>query len=90
MCNPCTLQTHYPDHTEISSEGEKQTSQMHYCNDSTRKSCADYAQLSREPRTRTLYINKTKQDKTKHKNILSPKGETKVLLSEEPVEETNS
>lgn len=50
--------------------------------DSTRKSCADHAQLSRESRTRTLYINKTKQDKTKLKNILSPYGETKVSLSQ--------
>jgi len=61
---------------------------MQYCDDSMRKSCADYAQPSREPRTRTLYINKTKQDKTKHENILSPKGETKVLLSDEPTKET--
>jgi hypothetical protein len=54
------------------------------CNgeESTRNSCADHAQLSREPRTRTLYINKTKQDKTKLKNILSPYGETKVSLSQ--------
>ena len=83
----CAHSAHYPDQTEISSEEEEQSLQIHDCRNSTRKSCANHAHLPRESRTRTLYINKTKQDKTKHKNILSPKGETKVFLSEEPAEE---
>jgi len=53
---------------------------MQYCDDSTRKSCADYAQLSREPRTRTLYINKTKQDKTKHKTFFLLKEKRKFCF----------
>jgi hypothetical protein len=88
VSNPCALPAHGDESLESSSELEERSSEMCNGEDSTRNSCADHAQLSREPRTRTLYINKTKQDKTKHKNILSPKGETKVLLSEEPTEET--
>ena len=87
VSNPCALSAHGDELLETSSELEERSSEMCNGEDSTRNSCADHAQLSREPRTRTLYINKTKQDKTKLKNILSPYGETKVLLSEEPTEE---
>jgi hypothetical protein len=82
VSNPCALSAHSDELIETSSEQEERSSEMCNGEDSTRKSCADHAQLSREPRTRTLYINKTKQDKTKLKNILSPYGETKVSLSQ--------
>ncbi len=81
VSNPCALPAHGNELLETSSELEERSSEMCNGEDSTRNSCADHAQLSREPRTRTLYINKTKQDKTKLKNILSPYGETKVSLS---------
>jgi len=82
VSNPCALSAHSDELIETSSEQEERSSEMCNGEDSTRKSCADHAQLSRESRTRTLYINKTKQDKTKLKNILSPYGETKVSLSQ--------
>jgi hypothetical protein len=82
VSNPCALSAHSDELIETSPELEERSSEMCDCEDSTRKSCADHAQLSREPRTRTLYINKTKQDKTKLKNILSPYGETKASLSQ--------
>ncbi|CCU83454.1 conserved hypothetical protein [Mesotoga infera] len=82
VSNPCALSAHGDELIETSSELEERSSEMCNGEDSTRKSCADHAQLSRESRTRTLYINKTKQDKTKLKNILSPYGETKVSLSQ--------
>ena len=86
VSNPCALPAHGDESLESSSELEERSSEMCNGEDSTRNSCADHAQLSREPRTRTLYINKTKQDKTKLKNILSPYGETKVSLSQSTVE----
>ena len=82
VSNPCALPAHGDESLESSSELEERSSEMCNGEDSTRNSCADHAQLSRESRTRTLYINKTKQDKTKLKNILSPYGETKVSLSQ--------
>jgi len=82
VSNPCALSAHGDESVATSSELEEQSSEMCDGEDSTRNSCADHAQLSRESRTRTLYINKTKQDKTKLKNILSPYGETKVSLSQ--------
>lgn len=82
VSNPCALPAHCDELIETSSELEERSPEMCDGDDSTRKSCADHAQLSRESRTRTLYINKTKQDKTKLKNILSPYGETKVSLSQ--------
>jgi hypothetical protein len=82
VSNPCALSAHCDESLEISSELEERSSEMCNGEESTRNLCADHAQLSRESRTRTLYINKTKQDKTKLKNILSPKGETKVSLSQ--------
>ncbi len=86
VSNPCALSAHGDESLESSSELEEQSSEMCDGEDSTRNSCADHAQLSRESRTRTLYINKTKQDKTKLKNILSPYGETKVSLSQSTAE----
>jgi len=82
VSTPCALSAHCDELVETSSVLEERSSEMRDGEDSTRKSCADHAQLSRESRTRTLYINKTKQDKTKLKNILSPYGETKVSLSQ--------
>jgi len=82
VSNPCALSAHNDELTDSPSELEERSPEMRNSEDSTRQSCADHAQLSRASRTRTLYINKTKQDKTKLKNILSPYGETKALLSD--------
>ena len=65
VSNPCALSAHSDELIETTPELEERSSEMCNCEDSTRKSCADHAQLSREPRTRTLYINKTRQNKTK-------------------------
>jgi len=69
------------DSLQTPAEREEERSESILSEDSTRNSCATHAQVTRKPRARTLYINKTIQDKTKQEDSISPYGETKTLFS---------
>ena len=63
-------------------EREEERSESVLSEESTRNSCATHAQVTRKPRARTLYINKTIQDKTKQINRESPIGNSSVKLTD--------
>ncbi len=69
------------DSLQTPAEREEERSESVLSEESTRNSCATHAQVTRKPRARTLYINKTIQDKTKQEDSISPDGETKTLFS---------
>ncbi len=71
-------------------EREEEQSESTISQDSTRTSCATRAQVTRKPHARTLYINKTKQNKTKQEDSISPYGETKTLFSDSTEKEVKN
>ena len=81
--NSCATSALVCDSTGVPLEEEDRTSHTVDSNDSARMLNASHAQVTRDPRARTLYINKTKLNQTKEdQDILSPDGETKTEFSD--------
>ena len=80
--NSHALSTLTDDSLQTPAEREEERSESVLSEDSTRNSCATHAQVTRKPRARTLYINKTIQNKTKQTNTELPIGNSSVKLTD--------